>query len=308
MSICLECKVEFNDDASLHHHLKSHKIKVADYYIKHFNRRDKFSNDLLPFRDKDSYFETEFISKTNLRLWLKGQGKEVQREYCRELIKKRIEKKNLTCALSQVELRSLPLPSVNFLHGLFINYNEFCVQLGLKIRFSNYPGEVIYNSVQNKVNNILCDSREQVVMNLDFPIEIKTLNFADYCLDNPSLNDNVYIEKKSMVDWIGTFGRGIERFSSEIERAALQKAYIVVLVEDTIEHALSFNHLPWIHAKVQPEHIFHNIRSLLQKYSNLQFVFCSGKKESVRIAKRILFEKGLARETDLQLSNDLGVL
>ena len=84
---CKECGGKFIDDKSLHHHLKLHKLKIGDYYLKHFRRKDLYNNELIPFKNFNQYFETDFLSKTNLRMWLKGQGKDVQREYCTNLLK-----------------------------------------------------------------------------------------------------------------------------------------------------------------------------------------------------------------------------
>ena len=306
--ICKECGADFLDDEGLHRHLKAHKIKTPDYYIKHFNRKDFYSNEPIPFKNKTQYFDNDFVSKTNLRLWLKNQGKEIQKEYCKNLLQKRIEKKGIKFAPTQVELRSLLIPSVNYYEILFNGYYKLCTSLGLELKFSSYPDILNFTSIEKKIQFIRQDSREQNPLNLNFPIEITNLNFGDYSIDNPGLNENVFIERKSLSDYIGTFGRNIERFTNELERAELNNAYLVVLVEDTIEHAMYFDHLPYIYAKMCPDAIFHNVRELLQRYNNLQFIFCNGRKESSRILKRILFEKGLARNLDLELCYEIGVI
>lgn len=306
--ICKECNLDFRDDESLHRHLKAHKIKTADYYLKHFHRKDLYSNEPILYKNKEQYFNTDFLSKTNLRLWLKGQGKEVAKEYCKNLLIKRINDKNLKFSPTQVELKSLLIPSVNYYENLFNGYYKLCSELGLSLKFSSYPGLVSFPSILNKVKNIIIDSREQKRLNLNFPFEVNNLNFGDYSIDNPELNDMVFIERKSLPDFISTLGRGLERFTNEIERAQLNNAYLVILVEDTIEHAMSFNHLPYIHAKIHPDCIFHNIREILQRYSNIQFIFSDGRREAARILKRILFEKGLAKNIDLELSYEIGML
>lgn len=308
MLICEECKKEFAAEKELHYHLRSHKIKVEDYYKKFYNRADKFSNDPIPFKNRAQYLEADFISKTNLRQWLKKQDIEVAQNYCKGLLQKRIKDKGAKFAFSQVELRSSnQIPAINYFDCIFKEgYYKLCVDLGMELKFKKFDKK--YPSIEDKVKFIRQDSREQTPLNLDFPIEVATLNFGDYCLDNPELNENVYVDRKSLNDFISSFGKGIERITNEIERAELAGAYLVFLVEDTIEHALSFNFLPYIHAKVSADHLFHNIRDVLQKYKSWQIVFCNGRKQSSKVLKRILFEKGLARNADLQLLIDLGLL
>ena len=304
--ICEECKKDFATEKELHYHLRSHKIKVEDYYKKYFPRFDLFSKDPIPFKNRETYLETDFISKSNLRQWLKRQDIEVAQEYCKNLIKKRIDKKGITFAPMQIETRSLKdMPAINYYDCIFKDgYYNLCEGLGLKLKFRKNNKK--YESIEKEVKFIKQDSREQTPLDLDFPIEVTNLSFGDYCLDDPEKNGNIFIERKSLPDALGTLSKGLERFSNEIERASIANAYIVVLVEDTIERALSFNHLPYIYCKMHPDAIFHNIRELLQRYDNIQFLFVSGRKDAAKIGKRILFSKNMAREKDLQLLYDIG--
>jgi hypothetical protein len=102
----------------------------------------------------------------------------------------------------------------------------------------------------------------------------------------------------------------LERFKREIERAAEANANLIILVEDTLTHALSFNHLPYISKKIRatPEFIFKNTRDLIQEYPHIQFLFVKGRKESVRVMKKIFFSNCLYKKMDLQLAYDRKVL
>jgi len=305
--ICEECKKEFAAEKELHYHLRSHKIKVEDYYKKFYNRVDKFSNDPIPFKNRTEYLDADFISKTNLRQWLKKQPIETAQDYCRGLLQKRMKDKGAKFAFTQVELRSLPIPAINYYDCIFKDgYYKLCADLGLELKFKKFDRK--YPSIESKVKFIKCDSREQKGLNLDFPIEISTLNYADYTIDNPELNERVYVERKSLADLLGTLTSGLERFSNELERALIDNSYIVVIVEGSIDNALKFNYLPHIFCKMHPDAVFHNLRELLQRYSNFQIAFCSGRKEASRVLKRVLFEKGLARNTDIQLGLDIGAI
>ena len=137
------------------------------------------------------------------------------------------------------------------------------------------------------------------------------MKFGDYCLNDREKTGNCYIERKSVPDLIGTLSSGLERFEKEIERAAEEDAYLVILVERKLEECLAFNRLPYVYKKntrVTPDFIFHNIRSLLQKFPHIQFLFVDGRKECVRIVKKLLLTKILRVKFDLQLAYDLKLI
>ena len=64
---CLECGAEFDSERSLHAHIKKHDMFLHDYYTKHYARRDLLTGDLLPFKNKDQYFNTYFLNRNNQR-------------------------------------------------------------------------------------------------------------------------------------------------------------------------------------------------------------------------------------------------
>ena len=113
--------------------------------------------------------------------------------------------------------------------------------------------------------------------------------------------------RKSLPDFIGTMSAGYERFNNEIERAVEEEAYLVVLVEETLARASSFQFLPYISKKIKatPEFIFHRVRSLIQKYPNVQFLFVNGRKESSRVMEKIFTSECVFKQIDLQLAYDL---
>ena len=53
----------------------------------------KINSIQIKFKTKDQYFNTDFNTRTNLKLWLKGQEVEERKKYCKELLTKRKEKK-----------------------------------------------------------------------------------------------------------------------------------------------------------------------------------------------------------------------
>ena len=110
---------------------------------------------------------------------------------------------------------------------------------------------------------------------------------------------------------IGTLSSGLERFKNEINRAAEEDAYMVILVERKLDECLAFNRLPYVYKKntrVTPDFIFHNVRDLIQEFPHIQFLFVNGRKECVRIIKKLLLSDVLKEKHDLQLAYDLKLL
>jgi len=85
---------------------------------------------------------------------------------------------------------------------------------------------------------------------------------------------------------------------------------LVVLVEEKLSNALSFQYLPYISKKIKatPDFIFHNVRTLVQEYDNLQFLFVDGRKEMKRIIEAIFSSKCFYKKIDLQLAYDMKLL
>lgn len=307
------CKVdgrEFKDEKSLHLALKGYGLNKVKYYQTYYERRDLLTNELINFKSKEQYFNSDFNDKNNLKKWLKQQSIEKAQEYCKQLLIKRKELKNLVYAPSQVELRTIMAPSVIFYNKIFKDYYQICSDIGLENKFI-HPN-TIENHFKNKLTQrdiIYVDTREQSWLKFNTPFEIKTLSFGDYtCTNN---NCNCFIERKSLSDFISTLSvKNYDRFKNEIEKARKNNSYIIVMIEETLSNSLSFQYLPHISKKIKatPEYIFHNVRELLQNYDNLQFLFVDGRKEMTRLIESIFASKCFYKKIDLQLAYDMKVL
>jgi len=307
------CKVdgkEFKDEKSLHLALKGYGLNKVKYYQTYYTRRDLLTNELINFKTKEQYLASDFNDKNNMKKWLKEQPLEKTQEYCKELLIKRKQNKNLTYSPTQVELRTIMAPSIIFYNKIFKDYYNICSSIGLENKFI-HPN-LIDNQFKNKLSQkdiIYVDTREQSWLKFDVPFEIKTLSFGDYACSND--NCNCFIERKSLSDFISTLSvKNYDRFKNEINKALNNNSYIIVMVEETLSNALSFKYLPHISKKIKatPEYIFHNVRELLQNYNNLQFLFVDGRKEMTRIIEAIFSSKCFYKKIDLQLAYDMKVL
>jgi hypothetical protein len=307
------CKVdgkEFKDEKSLHLALRGYGLNKEKYYHTYYPRRDLLTGDTINFKTKEQYLNSDFNDKNNLKKWLKQQTIEKAQEYCRGLLVKRRNDKNLIYAPSQIELRTIMSPSIIFYNKIFDDYYELCSDIGLENKFI-HPS-IITNQFKNKLNSkntIYVDTREQNWLKFDIPFEIKTLPFGDYTANND--NCNCYIERKSLSDFISTLSvKNFDRFKNEIEKAHVNNSYLIVIVEEKLSNALSFQYLPHISKKIKatPEYIFHNVRQLMQEYSNLQFLFVDGRTEMKSSIEAILSSNCFYKKVDLQLAYDMKLL
>ena len=307
------CKIdgkEFKDEKSLHFALKGYGLNKVKYYQTYYERRDLLTNELINFKTKEQYLSSDFNDKNNMKRWLKEQPLEKAQEYCKQLLIKRKETKNLTYSPTQVELRTIMAPSIIFYNKIFKDYYDICSSIGLENKYI-HP-KLIGNNFKNRLtekDTIFVDTREQSWLKFDIPFEIKTLSFGDYACSND--NCGCFIERKSLSDFISTLSvKNYDRFKNEIEKALKNNSYIIVMVEETLTNALSFQYLPHISKKIKatPEYIFHNVRELLQNYSNLQFLFVDGRKEMTRMIESIFASRCFYKKIDLQLAYDMKIL
>jgi hypothetical protein len=307
------CKIdgkEFKDEKSLHLALKGYGLNKVKYYQKYFERRDLLTNELINFKTKEQYLNNDFNDKNNMKKWLKQQPLDKAQEYCKNIIIKRKQNKNITYSPTQIELRTIMAPSIIFYNKIFKDYYDLCSSIGLENKFihPNLIGDFFKNKLTHK-DIIYVDTREQSWLKFNIPFEIKTLSFGDYTCSND--NCNCFIERKSLSDFISTLSvKNYDRFKNEIEKAKKNNSYVIVMVEEILQNALSFQYLPHISKKIKatPEYIFHNVRELLQEYDNLQFLFVDGRKEMTRLIETIFASKCFYKKIDLQLAYDMKVL
>lgn len=303
MNCCKICNECFEAESSFHRHFfRAHKITVKEYYQEYYPRRDKYDGKLLPFRNKQHYFETEFATKGNFVKWLtKKASRDEAQEYVLRLLNERREAKDLTHAPCQVTARSTSLPSIIYFDKIFDSYEEAAERAGLQVQ---YKEDVLI--LRKKCDNftIGIDTREQKPLKFN----CRTVSFKCDVGDYTALSDyhsNVFIDRKSPPDFIQSFTKGLERFENEILRAKDLDSYLIVLIEYPLSSMLVFDRTYLKRfTKVSPSYLFRNVRYILEKYNNIQFLFVKDRREASEYVEKLLLAGESVKNVDLQLAYD----
>lgn len=299
--LCHADNSEHPSREAMHKHLRKLKIKQADYYVKYEPRHCRQTSEALTFKTVEQYLAAEFKDKTALKQWLKANPTKGREWAVRWLAARKADKK-LTYAPTEVELRTLFAPGMKEFEALG-GYAAICAELGFKPRFD---GQLVKAPLSQDVH-IVVDTREQTPLKIAHRHEEGTVAIGDYALD-PAHDKGVYIERKSLNDFIGTLSSrttrpgdsNLARFTRELERAEETGTYVVMLVESEIGQAQGFNHLPHIHAKVHPDHVFKALRDLLVRFQCFQALFVAGRVEAAQAVEVILGAGESVKRVDLQ--------
>ncbi len=243
-----------------------------------------------------------FKSREELRRWVR-QNPEQGKEWAITWLRERKESKNLIYAPTQIELRSLICPTMDF-YNWAGGYYKITNELGYKDRFTD---EIL--SFAPWEGEIIIDTREQSPLVLAASTRIEMVKVGDYRRED-KYDENIVIERKSLSDFCGTLGKGYDRFQREMDRAIDLGLYVVMLVEKSLDKALSFkSEFETRYTKTTPAHIFHNLRELMHLYPlNFQPLFVNGRVEAAQMVKK-LFQMGeQVKRVDLQYRYTQGEL
>ena len=152
---CEECKQEFETDKQLHAHLKKHSLRVVEYYQKYFPRYDLYDKKIIKFKNKDQYFRDDFNTITNLKKWLKDKPMEESKAYCQNILTKRKHSKNIKYSPTQVELRTIQSPPIQYYNKIFFDYYGLCEKIGFKNKYQNPTTIIDGKEYPSKANQAL---------------------------------------------------------------------------------------------------------------------------------------------------------
>lgn len=247
-------------------------------------RFDLLTGEAIPFKTKERYLSSYFKDRITMRKWYKETARENAQQKTIEMIINRCKVKKILWGLSEVELRTSPLPTASLLYLVGIHYDDIIKRAGLKKRFEykNFSLAVEADDL-NKKTTIIQDTREKLPLkswSKNIEVEIKKLNYGDYApKENPA---KLFVDRKSMGDLIGSLSSGnFDRVCREIQRAKDDGAYLFFVVEHAFQKALCFEHsYSGKFAKASPDYIFSQLREIMQNFDNVQFAFVPSREES----------------------------
>ena len=299
---CQECGEDFPTEKALHAHIKKHNLYLGEYYVKHYPRFNKLTGIKIPFKNKDQYFTTDFANRSQLIEWCKLNPQDEVKEYILEVLAKRVSKKNWEHAPSHLELIKAKLPEIDVYKKYFQTYNKACAELGLE--------PLLNKPLPNNFNKdfdvkVLIDTREQKPLYFKNRGQLK-LDFGDYTLAESNFS-NTFVDRKSATDFVGTFGKGFQRFRKEMQRCVEVDCYMYIVVEKSIEDMYE-QYFPGKRNSTL-NWAFSNMIQLQNEFPRkCQFVFTNNRQESEKIIPRLLAVGKEAWETDIQYFLDKGLI
>ena len=303
---CLIDDTEFESIDVLQKYLRALNYPQSKYYQTYYPRKDLWTKEILSYKDYHSYFCSFFENRDNMKKWLKGNSPSEILDVIKQMFLARKEHKCLVYAPTEIELKTCCLPSLAWFKVAGLDYYEFCKQLGFKNRFQSY-NSLSFSYISSDMT-IITDTREKKPLLFGQKNITKKIDEGDYSVEPPYFS-NVFIERKSLVDFCGTMSSGYERFCREIARAESKKSYIVILIEENMARALDFSKCPELkYISATESFIYSRVRSLLQTYNNIQFLFVNGREECARIIPKLFSLKDQVKIFDLQSIYDGGLL
>jgi len=289
---CRECGKDFSSERALHCHIKVHQMALAEYYVKFFQRKNKLTGDLLPFKNKQDYFSKDFSNRTQLLKWCNEAGGEAK-DYILGMLSNRIKTKSLTRGPGHVELKVQALPDLDTYIKHFDSYTAACEACGVKPLFGSRIPPEFFENIDMSDMKIFIDTREQQPLSFPNSEEMK-LDFGDYTSAG-EYYDYTYVDRKSANDLIGTLSLGnLDRFRREVARARDLNSYLFVVIESDMSRLESYmraakNNRFGPH-KTNLKFIYHNMREVMHEFADsCQFVFSGGRENSEKIIEKILF-------------------
>lgn len=293
---CKICNSSFNSERSLHAHLKKHKMSLNEYYLTYHPRKNLLTGTLLPFKDKESYFENDFENRDQLVIWCNVESPDVVKPYIANILKKRIESRGLTRAPSQIELQTTLMPSIDTYKKHFQSYAELCNEVGTPPLFGKSMPKCFKDDYSNV--EVFSDTREQKPLKFKNSREVK-LDFGDYTAGGKNYT-KTFVDRKSESDFKGTLvGENLDRFRRELQRCVEMEAYLFVVVESSL-NAIKNNNDFTPH-KANLKFIYHNMRLLQHEFAGrCQFVFSGSRKNSEELIPKLLAIGPKLWEVDIQ--------
>lgn len=303
MEKCLSCGKEFKTLKGLHTHVKVHG-GMESYYQTHYPRFDLYDNTVIKFKDKDQYMNAYFNSNSNRQKFYEdARNSEKAKELVINEIKNNAKFKDYSFLPSENYLLLSGLPNIGHIQRLYGSCLNMCERSKFfEPLFTKRLPKEFWGEEEFKGLDILVDTREQKPFNIENVIYSK-LDFGDYT--STSHYNKVFVERKSIPDFVSSMGGGAERFEKELKRAEEFDSYIVMVVEGTVEEARQYCYKSPKHRRPNIDYSLHNLRGFLIQFArNFQVLFCDNRFEAQDMTKRILYFGEYIKNCDLQYGLD----
>lgn len=257
-----------------------------------------FTGKLLPYHNKEDYFNKDFKSLKNFYKWAKKTDPDQVRDYILFQLKCRIDSKKLNFAPSSLELLLHELPDLNTYKEFFGSYSSACKLLNIE---PLYNKKLINNFFEDDEYvdsaKILIDTREQKPLHFNKSTSMK-LDFGDYAVGSPHY-DYTYVDRKSESDFKSTMTTGYDRFLKEMQRTVDFDAYLFIVIESSIEKIKKNNFFGPRQANLP--FIWHNMRLISHNFPRkCQFIFSGGRRESECLIPKLLVHGQKLWNVDMQ--------
>lgn len=275
-SNCNICYCKNTSFEELFSHVKNdHKLKPKAYCEKYLNKKDLLTQEKIQFKSWEQYLTCDFIDRRNYKKWIENlKDKDDRRSYLRAKLVQycNLKKTRITPSLNETLTIKCLLPIDYIEQSCGCNFNQFVSGCGLISRYS-----YLYNKdirIKN-ITNLIIDTREQLPFKFEGINAInEKLEYGDYAI---SKSAKIAIERKNSNDFISTLSGGYERFLREINRAKLDHACIVVVVEAPLNDII---YKKQRFGKSSGEFIAHKMRQIMRTCDNVQFLFCDNREDA----------------------------
>lgn len=300
---CKECGEVFDSLKSLHCHIKKHDMMLGDYYVKHYQRKNKLTGSLIQFKNYEDYFQRDFATYDQMVEWCDTAPEAEVAPYIIDLLKKRIHKKNLDYGPATVEMFTSELPPIRIYKKIFGSYKQACEQCGVKPMFgSNLPEEFHRDYSQRK---IYIDTREQQPLKFANS-QVMKLDVGDYAVNGDDFK-YTYVDRKSFPDLCNTLTTEYKRFARELQRCRSSGAYLFIVIECDLYKMDKINAKS--PKRYNLSYVFHNLRDLQKEFRDCcQFVFSRNRSSSQLLIPKILMLGEKIWNTDMQYFLDNGAM
>lgn len=298
--VCKECGKVFETRKGFHCHLKAHSLTIGDYYVKHFQKKDLFTGDLLQFKTYDKYFSFDFNSFDNYVAWMKTMPKKEVKDYVFKQAVVKFQDKGIKYSPPNLFYDLSLMANIYTYRNLWGTYDNFIKDAKLKNIFKKPLPENFFQKDTDDMC-IFVDTREKKPLNF-YCSRSKKLDFGDYTVGGKYYS-KTFVDRKAHDDFRQTFGAGIDRFRREMDRCVKFGCYMFVVVESSIEKLEEENKVSKFKSNLG--FVWHNLRQLIIDYpENLQIIFAYNRAGAKKIIPLILYHGDEIWNVDVQFFID----